>query len=432
MINESDLSVIIPNLDKGHNLAVLLSGLRETLDSLGIRYEILIVMRQADCHSSEVASQFDAQIIEQRELGYGGALLTGFAVARGSYLLVMDAEYSYRPNFIGDLWSARLRAEVTIASHGVAGAKSRMPIGHYLMRQVLNILFSRGLSLQVRDISSSFRLYQANVVRGQSFLARDFDILQEILIRAYAEGWRIQEIPFTSGPQQPGSSDAHVFRLGLAYLRTFWMLWKLRNSIMAADYDDRAYDSPVFLQRYWQRSRFRYITELLAGQEGPVLDVGCGSSRIIGALPFGSVALDIQYRKLRYARKFSRRLVQGSGCDLPFGNGAFPCVVCSQVIEHVSEEATILDELDRVLIPGGRLILGTPDYSHWEWIILERLYQWFAPGGYADEHITHYTRHQLVALFEGRGFQLEATRYILRGELILAFRKHAYQAVRDA
>ena len=42
---------------------------------------------------------------------------------------------------------------------------------------------------------------------------------------------------------------------------------------------------------------------------------------------------------------------------------------------------------------------------------------------YADEHIAHYTRRELIELFEGRGFRLEDTRYIHRGELILAFRK---------
>lgn len=54
---------------------------------------------------------------------------------------------------------------------------------------------------------------------------------------------------------------------------------------------------------------------------------------------------------------------------------------------------------------------------------MEKAYGLCAPGGYADEHIAHYTRDELIRLFEGRGFTWEATRYILRGELILAFRK---------
>lgn len=417
-----DLSVVIPALNEGPNLALLLPEIRSVLAALNIGWEILIVTRDPDRQTREAAEAAGALVLEQKERGYGGALLAAFATARGGYILTMDADLSHKPGFIGDLWDHRESAEVLIASRYVEGGRAVMPVGRYLLSRVLNTFFSLGLSLPIRDLSSGFRLYQADVVRRQPLDARDFNILEEILVRGYAEGWRTREIPFEYLPRRHGSSNARVLRFGLSYLRTFTTLWKLRNSVLCADYDDRAYDSRIPLQRYWQRRRFRHITSLIRNR-GPVLDVGCGSSRIIGALPPGSVALDILMRKLRYARRFGRQLVQGSGFHLPFGDGAFPCVLCSQVIEHVPKESPVLEELCRVLAPGGRLVLGTPDYSRWEWAVTEKLYGWFAPGAYADEHIAHYTRRELVERFEGLGFQLEAVRYILRGELILAFRK---------
>ena len=63
-----------------------------------------------------------------------------------------------------------------------------------------------------------------------------------------------------------------------------------------------------------------------------------------------------------------------------------------------------------MLAPGGRLVLGTPDYSRWEWVYLEKLYGKVAPGAYADEHISHYTRDELIELLEGKGLRHEATR----------------------
>ena len=197
---------------------------------------------------------------------------------------------------------------------------------------------------------------------------------------------------------------------------------------MAADYDDRAYDSSIPLQRYWQRSRYHHVTAMIDGH-GQVLDVGCGSSRIIGALPEGSIALDILIKKLRYSRKFSRPVVQGSVFGLPFPNESFSCVLCSQVIEHIPKDPLVLDEICRVVREGGRLVLGTPDYSRWEWIITEKLYGLFKPGGYADEHIAHYTRDELVRLLDARGFTLDETRYIMRGELILALRKRTRASI---
>jgi dolichol-phosphate mannosyltransferase len=420
-VNGIELSVVIPALDDGASLALILPELRGVLDSLHIQYEILIVTTTADAAARSAVEAAGAEVVVPADPGYGGALTAGFARARGEYILTMDADISDRPAFIEDLWRRRAEAEVSIASRYVRGGRADLPVGRRVLSRALNWFSAHGLSVPIRDLSSGFRLYKSAVLRQQTHTTRDFDILQQIVVRAYADGWRVQEIPFVYRPRERGSSHRRAPRVAAASLRHLPELWLLRNSILAADYDDRAHDSRIYLQRYWQRARYRHVTELIAGQ-GPVLDVGCGSSRIIGALPRGSVGVDILLRKLRYSRKFGRALVHGSAFSLPFADQSFPCVLCSQVIEHVPKDSPILDELCRVLAPGGRLVLGTPDYNHWEWVAMERLYG-MVPGGYADEHIAHYSYEELEAIFRARGFSLEESRYILRGELIMAFRK---------
>ena len=275
-----------------------------------------------------------------------------------------------------------------IGSRYVAGGAARMPARRARLSRALNALFGRGLSLGVRDLSSGVRLYRTAILHALGPLPAHLDALQAILVQVSAEGWRVVEVPFVYEAEPGGASHARV----------------------------------IPLQRYWQRERHRYVTDLFAG-EGAVLDVGCGSSRSIGTRPPGSVAVDVLLRKLRYARRFARPLVHASGLSLPLADASFPCVRCSQVIEHVPKASPILSELVRVLQPGGRLVLGTPDYANWEWVVMEKLYGGFAPGGYADEHIAHDTRAELIRTFAAQGFTHEATRYILRGELILAFRK---------
>jgi dolichol-phosphate mannosyltransferase len=389
---------------------------------LGVRYEIIVVTKTPDVATTEASRSNGVVLIEQVQPGYGGALGSGFQAARGTYVLTMDADLSHAPAVIEELWQGRHDAEVHIASRYVPGGRATMTLSRYVLSRAVNAFFAWGLDVPIADLSSGFRLYRAAVLREQRPTARDFDILQQVVVQSYADGWRVREIPFKYEPRKHGSSNARVRRVGLAYLRTFWKLWKLRNSILAADYDDRAHDSRIFLQRYWQRQRHRHIVNLIA-DEGRVLDVGCGSSRIIGSLPPRSVAVDILLRKLRHARKFGRPLVHASGFALPFKDESFPCVVCSQVIEHVPKESSILDELCRVLKPGGRLVLGTPDYANWQWIWIEKLYGAVNPGGYADEHIAHYSRSELIRIMAERGLRFEAEQYILRGELIMAFRK---------
>jgi dolichol-phosphate mannosyltransferase len=416
-----ELSLLILVQQEGIALQPLLTQLHKELDDLKIPYEVLLAVFHPDSATQETLAQF-GRVIMLEEDAYGKALQTGLEQATGRYLLTMDADFSHPPSFVKDLWQARARAEILIASRYIRGGVANMPAGRLFFSRLLNLVFSRGLDLKVADMSSGFRLYRTEMIRSLKAQSSGLDILQEILVRALLEGFRILEIPFHFTPRRPSATGKRVFRFGLSYLKTFTRLWKLRNSVASADYDARAYHALMPPQRYWQRQRYRLVSQLLRG-EGVCLDIGCGSSRIQENLPAGSVVLDILMRKLRYSQRYRHARVNGSALELPVSTAAFPCVLCSQVIEHIPR-ANVCGELDRVLQPGGLLILGTPDYAKWQWNVIEWLYKLLLPQAYADEHITHYTQAELLTEFvTRRGYTLEAIHYILQGELILALRK---------
>ena len=418
-----DISVVIPSLHEAGNLQLLLPRLDAVLNALALHSQLIIVDNCPDEETIEVARTHQATLVDQQVPGYGAALRIGFDLTEAPFVLTLDADLSHPPDYIEEMWEKRERAEVLIASRYVKGGNAEMSLGRLVLSRILNVFFSRGLDLKVRDMSSGYRLYSRRCLQSLDLVGSGFEVLQEILVKAYCEGWRVFEVPFSYAPRRQGSSHTRVISFGLSYVRAFKSLYRLRNSILSADYDARAYSSIVLPQRLWQRQRFRFVTRLIEG-EGAVLDVGAGSSRILRALPSGSVGVDILLRKLRYARGFGTMLVQGSAFYLPFGSASFPCVLCSQVIEHVPKSSPILDELDRLLEPGGPLVLGTPDYGRWEWRFTEAIYQRVLPSAYADEHISHYTRNELVNLFRKRGYALEEQRYVFRGELILKFRKN--------
>jgi dolichol-phosphate mannosyltransferase len=417
-----NLSVVILTNDGTDDLASLTPGIHSALDSLAITYEVIIAAGQADENIRQVIQQNQSGIIFLPVNNYGNAIVAGIKQAVGDYIIFMDADQTHPAPFLIDLWNVRNTADVIIASRYMSNGQAQMPMVRKVLSKVLNTVFSHGLNLNVRDMSSGFRLYKSHIIKNLVTECDGYDVLQEILVKLLMEGYLIREIPFSYQSPTHDNSFGRLMNFGWSYLKTFKRLWMLRNSIASADYDARAYNALMPPQRYWQRQRYKHITNLLVGK-GKCLDVGCGSSRIIEALPPGSIALDILMRKLRYARRFKHNTIQGSIFDLPVPNKSFPCVLCSQVIEHVPR-ATVLDELDRVLQPGGFLILGTPDYAKWQWVFIEWLYKILLPQAYADEHITHYTYHELVDEFVAkRNYKLETVRYILKGELILGLRK---------
>jgi len=417
-----DLSVVIPAHNEAPNLRVLLPQLRSILGGLGISSEILVVVRDEDPETQAAAGGGLAAVLRQDEPGYGGALRAGFARARGGHVLTMDADLSHPPTFAADLWRERDTAEILIASRYVEGGSARMPVARALLSRVLNRFFAWGLGVRLRDLSSGFRLYHRGALAMEAVPARDFDVLPEIVIRAYTHGWRVREIPFRYEPRVHGSSNARIVPFGLAYLGTFRRLWATRNDVDAADYEDRAFDSRHPPQRYWQRTRHRHIRDLV-GPAGRVLDVGCGSSRLLGTLPAGSVGLDLLIGKLRRARRFERPLVRADAVGLPFRNGVFDAVVASQLVELVPSGGHALTEMARVLGPGGRLVLATPDYGRRRWRLLGTLYSRIVPGAGDHPPVARYSRRQLVDEVASRGLTLEAERHILGAEMILSFRK---------
>jgi dolichol-phosphate mannosyltransferase len=423
MQQRPDIAVVIPAWNERENLDLLLPALKEVLDELGLVSEIVIADAGSEDGTREAAERRGARVVIQQERGYGGALLAGFAATSAPYIVTMDADLSHRPVFLFDFWKYRDRAEVLIASRYVEGGRADMGKGRRVLSHILNRTYGIALSMPLRDLSSGFRMYRREVLDGINLHSRDFDVLEEILIRVHAEGWRIKEIPFSYMARGSGSSHARLFKFAIAYLRTLGRMWSLRNSVESADYDYRAFDSPIWLQRYWQRTRHKIILKFAERGER-VLDIGCGTSRIILDMP-NATGMDILQNKLRWLKPQHDRLVRGSCDQLPFDDASFDCVINSEVIEHVPDVPEIMSEMWRVLRPGGTLILGTPDYNRRLWLMLEWIYGKVLPGAYAHEHITHYTAAGLDARLKEMGYEVQDCQYVGFCEMIFKARKPA-------
>lgn len=417
-----DLSIVIAALNEAPNLYRLLPLLREDLDRLGISWEIIIVDGDSQDGTRKVVEQAGARYVCEKTPGYGAAIFRGIIEANGRYVQTMDADMSHPTPFVQNLWEAREKGDVVIASRYVPGGCADQPWFRYTLSRILNRFFSSGLSVPVRDMSSGFRLYRKAIFDGMDLTFTNFVILIEILLKAYGKGLIVCEVPFHYKPRASGSSKARIIKFGKDYLRLFYRVWKMRNSVQFPDYDWRAYDSRIWLQRYWQRTRhniiLRYTPRFVS-----TCDIGCGSSRILADMPH-AIGVDLRHDKLVFMRRTNKFLSQADALCLPFRDHAFECVICSEVIEHIPDEnGRVFDELDRILSPGGTLVLGTPDYARWEWRVLEWFYGKLAPGAYAEEHVTHYTLESLSAILKARRYTIIEHDYIGRGELIIKAQK---------
>lgn len=396
-----------PQLD----LTILISPTTVTLMADGLSDRVRTVL---------AALRVTYEVVALTDSRFGQALTSGFARAQGRWIAVVDDGLNADPDILRRLWDARESCGLVIGSRYIEGGHAAMALPRRWASRAANRMARLMLSLDVRDLSSACRLYRREAVRDLPLEGLGFDLLQEVLVLVQADGWTIREVPYRYRSGIRRHSLRH-WRQARDFARTLARMWQLRNSAFAADYDERAYNSVIPLQRYWQRARYARIREFVEPNRR-TLDIGCGSSRIIQSLPH-AVGLDIQMKKLRHISKARMRLVQGTLTCLPFADGAFETVVCSQVIEHVPYALVDWTEMSRVLVHGGTLVIGTPDYATFTWRALEWAYGIVHPKGYVHEHINQYTALSLAAELHRHGFEITGTAYVGGGELIYRARR---------
>ncbi len=97
-----------------------------------------------------------------------------------------------------------------------------------------------------------------------------------------------------------------------------------------------------------------------------ILDVGCGANliydRALAILGKKVVGVDFTFSFLKLAPPDSlTTLIQGDATSLPFCAEAFDAVICSETVEHIPDELAVINELARILRPGGWLFFTVPN-----------------------------------------------------------------------
>ena len=153
-------------------------------------------------------------------------------------MLTLDADLSHDPDFVAKMWRARESGDVVIASRYARGGVAYTGAFRGFLSWLLNAFLRRVLSLPVRDLSSGYRLYRRSALEELKFKSTNFEVLEEILVRLYAKGYSVVEVPFTYFPREAGRSHVRLFRFGMDQLRSAARMWKLCNSLESADYDE--------------------------------------------------------------------------------------------------------------------------------------------------------------------------------------------------
>ena len=125
-------------------------------------------------------------------------------------------------------------------------------------------------------------------------------------------------------------------------------------------------DEPDTLVAAEHWSRYRLASRLAKGAR--VLDAGCGvgygSALLAGSGATDVLGLDLSEAAVKEAQRTAPANARFREADLraiPEPDDSFDLIACFEVIEHLEEQEAVLDELTRVLAPGGILLVSSPN-----------------------------------------------------------------------
>jgi len=140
--------------------------------------------------------------------------------------------------------------------------------------------------------------------------------------------------------------------------------------------------------------------------EGRVLDVGAGTGDQVAELirlGYDAIGLEPNPQAVAIARDRGRPIRQGTAEAPPFEDSSFDTVILSQVVEHLVDPIAALASLRRLVRPGGRLIVLTPNVHG----VPRRLFGSEWAHWHPPYHVHLFGRGQLRRAISQAGYRVE-------------------------
>jgi len=199
------LVVVIPALNEAKSIGGVLDEISESLS--GIAYSVVVVDGNSTDGTSEIARQKGAIVVDQRGVGYGDALLTGFLFARNNLdaglIAMMDADMSYDPKDIPVLMEQIIdgKADLVVGNRFKGMEEGAMPFVNRIGNRVLSWIARRCLRLKVSDTQCGLRVFRADLVDQLELTKEGMPFAIEMLVEAKFCGAKICEAPVSYRPR---------------------------------------------------------------------------------------------------------------------------------------------------------------------------------------------------------------------------------------
>jgi glycosyltransferase involved in cell wall biosynthesis len=223
--NRPPLTILLPAKNEESGIETTFAQLPvPRLEELGYPVEILVADGKSHDRTRDVALQYGARVIQQLGTGKGRGVRSALDVAKGDYVIMLDADNTYParaiPAFVAMLeegydvvMGTRLGGRI---EPGAMKPVNR--VGNVVLSALASALYRR----RCTDVCTGMWAFRRETVRGLGLTSTHFEIEAELFARSAKAGLRIAEVPITYGVREGETklgSVADGLRIGRALVR---------------------------------------------------------------------------------------------------------------------------------------------------------------------------------------------------------------------
>lgn len=195
-----ELTVVMPCLNEAETLAVCIDKAHAALRDNGIAGEVVIADNGSTDGSQQIAHDHGARVVPVPMRGYGAALNAGITAARGTYVVMADADDSYEfahlPRFLAKL---REGNDLVMGNRfaGGIGPGAMPPLHRYLGNPVLSLLGRALFHAPIGDFHCGMRGFSRAGYEALGLRTTGMEFASEMVVKSSLLGQRIAEVPTT-------------------------------------------------------------------------------------------------------------------------------------------------------------------------------------------------------------------------------------------
>ncbi|MBZ0328396.1 MAG: glycosyltransferase family 2 protein [Altibacter sp.] len=218
-----ELSVVMPCLNEAETLAVCIEKAQAFFKREGVHGEVVIADNGSTDGSQKIAENLDARVVHVVDKGYGNALIGGITAAKGTYIMMGDADDSYDfSNMMPYLLKLREGFDLVMGNRFKGGIKKgAMPFLHkYLGNPVLSFIGRLFFKVKIGDFHCGLRGFSKEAFFKMDLKTTGMEFASEMIVKASLNNLKITEVPTILSPDgRTRPPHLNTWRDGWRHLR---------------------------------------------------------------------------------------------------------------------------------------------------------------------------------------------------------------------